>query len=183
MRGFYIYTYINIYIHIYIYIYIYTHTHTHIHTYICVYIKHEGMRIIPSMQEDSTRYSQHWIECPAHCYSPVNYSSVTERKGKLCPIYFAIEYLTILFSLKSEKITWDFPGGSVAKTPSSQCWFDPWSGNYIPHATTKDSTGCNKDPPRLNKQTSHRAYDKNVSGEIPGLRLVFFFFFSLFGLG
>ena len=61
------------------------------------------MRIIPSMQEDSTRYSQHWIECPAHCNSPVNYSSLTERKGKLCPIYFAIEYLTILSSLKSEK--------------------------------------------------------------------------------
>ena len=33
-----------------------------------------------------------------------------------------------------------FPGGSVAKTLSSQCWglgFDPWSGNQIPHATTK----------------------------------------------
>ena len=27
---------------------------------------------------------------------------------------------------------WGFPGGSVAKTPHSQCWgpgFDPWSGN------------------------------------------------------
>ena len=34
----------------------------------------------------------------------------------------------------------DFSGGLVAKTLSSQCRghrFDPWSGNYIPHATTK----------------------------------------------
>ena len=34
----------------------------------------------------------------------------------------------------------DFPGGPVAKTPSSQCrgpGFDTWSGNWIPHATTK----------------------------------------------
>ena len=37
----------------------------------------------------------------------------------------------------------DFPGGPVAKVPSSQCRgprFNPWSGNYIPHATTKDPT-------------------------------------------
>ena len=31
----------------------------------------------------------------------------------------------------------DLPGGAVVKTPHSQCrgpGFDPWSGNYIPHA-------------------------------------------------
>ena len=34
----------------------------------------------------------------------------------------------------------NFLGGLVAKTPSSQCrepGFDPWSGNYIPHAPSK----------------------------------------------
>ena len=34
----------------------------------------------------------------------------------------------------------DFPGGPVAKTLSSQCkgpGFNPWSGNWIPHVTTK----------------------------------------------
>ena len=33
-----------------------------------------------------------------------------------------------------------FPGGPVAGTPYSQCMgprFNPWSGNYSPHATTK----------------------------------------------
>ena len=36
----------------------------------------------------------------------------------------------------------DFPGGPVVKTPYSQCkgsGFDPWSGNYIPHAATTRS--------------------------------------------
>ena len=36
----------------------------------------------------------------------------------------------------------DFPGGPVAKTPCSRCrgpGFDPWSGNWTPHAPTKDS--------------------------------------------
>ena len=31
----------------------------------------------------------------------------------------------------------DFPGGPVGKTPCSQCrghGFDPWLGNWIPHA-------------------------------------------------
>ena len=34
----------------------------------------------------------------------------------------------------------DLPGGPVAKTPCSQCrgpGFNPWSGNWIPHAATK----------------------------------------------
>ena len=34
----------------------------------------------------------------------------------------------------------DFPGGPVAKTLSSQCrspGFEPWSGNYVPHAATR----------------------------------------------
>ena len=35
----------------------------------------------------------------------------------------------------------DFPGGPVVKTLYSQCrgpGFNPWSGNYVPHTTTKD---------------------------------------------
>ena len=39
-----------------------------------------------------------------------------------------------------EDSVWDFPGGPVAKTLHSQCrgpGFNPWLGNYMPHATTK----------------------------------------------
>ena len=41
----------------------------------------------------------------------------------------------------------DFPDGPVAKTPCSQCrgpGFNPWSGNYIPLATTKSSHAATK---------------------------------------
>ena len=37
----------------------------------------------------------------------------------------------------------DFAGGAGVKTPSSQCrgpGFSHWSGNYIPHTSTKDPT-------------------------------------------
>ena len=43
----------------------------------------------------------------------------------------------------------DFPGGLVAKTLCSQFGgprFDPWSGNWIPHAATKNSHDAIKDP-------------------------------------
>ena len=50
----------------------------------------------------------------------------------------------------------EFPGDPVAKTLSSQCrgpGFDPWSENWIPHATakslhtaTKDPVCCSEDP-------------------------------------
>ena len=43
----------------------------------------------------------------------------------------------------------DFPGGPMAKTVNSQCrgpGFDPWSGNQIPHATTKGSHAAVKYP-------------------------------------
>ena len=39
-------------------------------------------------------------------------------------------------------LTRDFPGGPEPRTLCSQCRgprFDPWSGNYIPHAATKSS--------------------------------------------
>ena len=41
----------------------------------------------------------------------------------------------------------DFPGGPVVKTPCSQCrgpGFDPWSGKYIPHATSKSPHATTK---------------------------------------
>jgi len=49
---------------------------------------------------------------------------------------------------RQEKPMRDFPGGPVAKTPNSQrrgLGFDPWSGNKIPHAATKDTTYHDKD--------------------------------------
>ena len=39
--------------------------------------------------------------------------------------------------------TGDFPGGPVAETQCSQCKqpeFNPWSGVYFSHTTTKDPT-------------------------------------------
>ena len=54
-------------------------------------------------------------------------------------------YVEFAFENRSLK---DFSGGSVAKTLRSQCrgpGFNPWSGNWIPHATAKDLMCCNKD--------------------------------------
>ena len=48
-------------------------------------------------------------------------------------------YHPIVCGLKEHTFR-DFPGGPVAKTLHSQCRgprFDPWSGNNIPHATSK----------------------------------------------
>ena len=48
--------------------------------------------------------------------------------------------ISLLKSCQKMKYLWDFTGGPVAKILSSQCrgpGFDPWSGNEIPHATTK----------------------------------------------
>ena len=47
----------------------------------------------------------------------------------------------------------NFPCGPVAKAPCSQCRgprFNPWSGNWIPHAAAKDSVCLSKDQrPRM----------------------------------
>ena len=46
----------------------------------------------------------------------------------------------IVWSYIKISIYRDFPGGPGAKTPCSQCrgpGFSPWSGNQIPHTTTK----------------------------------------------
>ena len=52
----------------------------------------------------------------------------------------------------------DFPGDSVAETLCSQCrgpGFEPWSGNQMPHATTKGSHATIKGPrvPQLGSGT------------------------------
>ena len=41
---------------------------------------------------------------------------------------------------KKKKLVQELPGGPVAKTLCSQCrepGFDPWTGNWIPHAATE----------------------------------------------
>ena len=56
--------------------------------------------------------------------------------------------MTRPFSTLSQMLaSWDFPGGPVVRTLSSQCrWpgFHPWSGNKIPHATTKSLHAATK---------------------------------------
>ena len=49
-------------------------------------------------------------------------------------------WLRLGSSLPGKPVLQDLPGGTVAKTPHSQCrgsGFDPWSGNQIPHGSTK----------------------------------------------
>ena len=49
---------------------------------------------------------------------------------------------------------WDLPGGPGVKTPWSQCRgprFNLWSGNQIPHVTTKSSHAASQDPPSYNE--------------------------------
>ena len=57
--------------------------------------------------------------------------------------------------LKQQKsLSGDFAAGPVASTPHSQCrgpGFDPWSGNQIPYATTKNSHATTLDSARHNK--------------------------------
>ena len=48
------------------------------------------------------------------------------------------------------RLCWrDFPAGSVAKTPHSQCrgsGFNPWLGNWTSHTTTKSLHAATKYP-------------------------------------
>ena len=55
-------------------------------------------------------------------------------------LIYCSSFLNIFSLYKSDKAHWGLPCGPVAKTLHSQCRgprFDPWSGNWIPHATTK----------------------------------------------
>ena len=65
------------------------------------------------------------------------------RVGEQTQVWFGNIRISFLSKTK------DSPGGRVAKTLCSQCrglGFDPWSGNQIPHVTTKkkkDPICCN----------------------------------------
>ena len=51
-----------------------------------------------------------------------------------------LPFVDLLQFWKQSKKSFGFPGGPVPKTPCFQCrgpGFDPWSGNWIPHAATK----------------------------------------------
>ena len=59
---------------------------------------------------------------------------------------------------ENESSYWDFPSGPGTKTLHSQCrgtGFDPWSGNWIPYATTKDPTCCNQDQVQPNESIKY----------------------------
>ena len=43
--------------------------------------------------------------------------------------------------------------------------FDPWSGNQIPQAATKDSACCNKDPAQPNQLVSQKKKKKPTHNE------------------
>ena len=52
---------------------------------------------------------------------------------------------------------WDFPGGLVAKSLSSQCGgpgFDPWSGNKILHVATESLHVATEEPHGLQLRPS-----------------------------
>ena len=54
----------------------------------------------------------------------------------------------------------DFPGGPVIEAPCSQCRgpvSDSWSGNYIPHATTKSSHATTEISHMLQLKIPHAA--------------------------
>ena len=60
-------------------------------------------------------------------------------------ICFSFKEVMLVFtiSLLKRHLLQDFPGGPAAKTLHSQCrgpGFDPWSGNYIPQASTRSSS-------------------------------------------
>ena len=71
-----------------------------------------------------------------------------ELERKICGILGQIE-TEIPFESGIKIHCWDFPGGPVAKIQCCQyrgSRLDPWSGNWIPHATAKSSQAATKDP-------------------------------------
>ena len=58
--------------------------------------------------------------------------AIVPPAGRNFHTYVLPSFLTLDLSLLERKPFWDFPGGTVAKTPCSQCrgpGFNPWSGN------------------------------------------------------
>ena len=77
----------------------------------------------------------------------MNYTSIM-RKAKPSSKYFVSYGEKCVLKIQSKNIG-GFPAGPVAKTLSSQCrgpMLNPWSGNWILHATTKESQAVTKDP-------------------------------------
>ena len=67
----------------------------------------------------------------------------------------------------------DFPGGPEAKNPSVQCRgleLDPWSGNYIPHATAK--TWCSQINKEICLLKSRRTLGASRLGRIQGTPII-----------
>ena len=67
----------------------------------------------------------------------------------LCARYFSSAKDKVVNETDKNPCPENFPGGPVVETPHSQChWarFFPWSGNQIPHATTKSSHASTKNP-------------------------------------
>ena len=57
-----------------------------------------------------------------------------------CQLKWQDSWVRLFYTLIKMRPAGHFPGGPVAKTLHSQCkgpGLNPWSGRYIPHATTK----------------------------------------------
>ena len=78
-------------------------------------------------------------------YLLVSYSGVNQSST----VYWKPDSVAGTGHIAINKMSRDFPGGSVVKTLNSQCRglkFDPWSGNQIPYAVTKSLHGTLKIP-------------------------------------
>ena len=87
-------------------------------------------------------------------FSPLSHTDLPQAKNVLlfrafvpcCNSSFGLSSKQALFILFKIQRNRDFPGGLLGKTPCSQCKgsrFHPWSGNKIPHASTKNPACCN----------------------------------------
>ena len=84
-------------------------------------------------------------------YRPIFFPFLSKGKFFSC-----VTRHSVVTSFKLKRISKDFPGGAVAKTPCSQCrehGFNPWLGNCIPHVAPK--TRCSQ----INKEL---LFKKNI---------------------
>ena len=78
----------------------------------------------------------------------MEYYSARKKSEMMPSAAPCVELKIVMLCEVSQKEDSNFPGGPVAKTLHSQCrgpGFDPWSGDKIPHVTTKDLTYCKED--------------------------------------
>ena len=110
----------------------YTHTHTHTHIYTMeYYLAIRKNEILPFVAT--------WMDLEG-----IMLSEISQTKTNTMWSHLYVESKT-----KQTKTPRDLPGGPVAETPCSQFrgpGFDPWSGNWIPHATTRSLHATTKDP-------------------------------------